>query len=118
MFASIGRRLALLNAGVVVAVIALVGISTFSLLRQSLDREADQALADRAAVARASWSDLFTSGQPLPTSVQPEATADQETDEPAPDGQGDDHGVDNEADELLESGDILLFAVDASGSLL
>ena len=118
MFASIGRRLALLNAAVVVAVIALVGISTFSLLRQSLDREADQALADRAAVARASWSDLFASGRPLPTPVQPEAADDQETNELAPDGQGDDDGEDDEAHELLESGDILLFAVDANGSLL
>ena len=77
MFASIGRRLALLNAAVVVAVIALVGIITFSLLRQSLDREADQALADRAAVARASWSDLFASGRPSPvTPVQPGAGDD------------------------------------------
>ena len=44
MFASVGRRLALLNAVVVVAAIALAGIATFILLRQSLDREADRSL--------------------------------------------------------------------------
>jgi signal transduction histidine kinase len=119
MFASIGRRLALLNAAVVVAVIALVGISTFSLLRQSLDREADQALAERAAAARANWSDLFASGRPLPTPLQPEADdGDREADERARDRQTDDDGEDDEAHELVESGDILLFAVDANGHVL
>jgi signal transduction histidine kinase len=118
MFASVGRRLALLNAAVVVAVIALVGISTFSLLRQSLDREADQALAERAAAARANWSDLFTSGRPS-TPPQSESNEDErEADELAHDRQAEDDGEDDEAHELVESGDILLFAVDANGRLL
>jgi signal transduction histidine kinase len=119
MFASIGRRLALLNAAVVVAVIALVGIITFSLLRQSLDREADQALAERAAVARTSWSDLFTSGRSTATPPQPvSGDDDRENDERAREEEADGDGEDDEAHELVESGDILLFAVDANGRLL
>ena len=120
MFASVGRRLALLNAAVVVAVIALVGIATFILLRQSLNREADGALAERAAMARASWSDLFESGQSLPA-TSPRADGDdddREDDEPAGDTEADDESEDDEAHELVESGDILLFAVDANGRLL
>lgn len=118
MFVSVGRRLALLNAAVVVAVIALVGIATFALLRQSLDREADQALAERAAVALANWSDLFASGRPIArTSPQPEADDDQE-DGLAREREADDHDEDEEAHELVESGDILLFAVDTNGRLL
>ena len=118
MFASVGRRLALLNAAVVVAVIALVGIITFSLLRQSLDREADRALAERAAVAHASWSDLFTSGRPTATPQPVAGDDDRENDELAREGEADDDGEDDEAHELVESGDTLLFAVDANGRLL
>ncbi len=122
MFASIGRRLALLNAVVVVAVIALVGIATFSLLRQSLDREADQALAERAAVARASWTDLFSSDRPPAEASPGPNTTDADRNDDGLDGAKgieDDHdGKDDEAHELVESGDILLFAVDADGRLL
>ena len=119
MFASVGRRLALLNAAVVVAVIALVGIITFSLLRQSLDREADRALAERAAVARTSWSDLFTSERSTATPPQPvSGDDDRENDERAREEEADGNGEDDEAHELVESGDILLFAVDANGRLL
>jgi signal transduction histidine kinase len=120
MFASVGRRLALLNAAVVVAVIALVGIATFILLRQSLDREADRALAERAAMAGASWSDLFVAGQSL-TATSPRSGGDdddRDDDEPAGDSKGDDESEEDEAHELVESGDILLFAVDANGRLL
>jgi two-component system sensor histidine kinase CiaH len=120
MFVSVGRRLALLNAVVVVAVIALVGIATFILLRQSLDREADGALAERAAMVRVSWSDLFASGQSVPATL-PRADGDdddREDDEPAGDTEADDESEEDEAYELVESGDILLFAVDANGRLL
>ena len=55
MFASVGRHLALLNAVVVAVVIALAGLTTFVLLRQSLDREADSALVVGAGVP-ARWT--------------------------------------------------------------
>src|SRR3954452_18537720 len=116
MFASVGRRLALLNAVVVAAVIALAGLTTFVLLRQSLDREADSALAERAAAAHAAWADLFVTGQPLPQDTAPPQASDDLQGE-ADEG-GDDRGGEDEKQELLESGDTLLFAVDADGRLL
>jgi two-component system sensor histidine kinase CiaH len=114
MFASVGRRLALLNAVVVVGVIAVVGFVTFLLLRQSLDQEADQALAERAETTRETWSELFATGQPV--SVAPagngEGTGTPEA------GDEREREVGEEAYELLESGDTLLFAVNTEGRLL
>ena len=112
MFASVGRRLALLNAAVVMATIALVGGTTYVLLRESLNREADGALDARARVAEAAWADLFGAAT-LPEAVN-EAGEAGEADEP----EHDEEHEREEARELLASGDILLFAVDANGDLL
>jgi signal transduction histidine kinase len=122
VFASIGRRLALLNAAVVVAVIAVAGFATFILLRQNLDREADQALKERAEVARETWADLFVAGPAAPVrspvAARESGDDDRDMSEARDHDDGDDEDEDHEARELLESGDILLFAVDADGRLL
>ncbi|MFN8660413.1 MAG: ATP-binding protein [Thermomicrobiales bacterium] len=111
-FASVGRRLALLSAAVVIATIALVGAVTYVLLSESLNREADSALAARVDVAERAWADLFREAKP------PEAsdgrTTNRETDRRDRE-EDDDH---EEGRELLGSGDALLFAVDADGGLL
>jgi signal transduction histidine kinase len=109
MFTPIGRRLALLNAAVVVAVIAVVGAATFLLLRQSLDAEADQALAERADSALESWADRFGRVSPVtpttPTAAHPAlATPAAATTHPAEDRAA------------IESGDVLLFAVAPDGT--
>ena len=121
MFSSVGRRLALLNAAVVVTVIAGIGVATFLLLRQSLDREADEVLAERAEAGRAAWAELFATGQALPEIASRRvASGDNEGDdeEDELESQGEDEEEDEEAHELLESGDTLLFAVDANGRVL
>jgi signal transduction histidine kinase len=116
VFASVGRRLALLNAVVVVAIIAVVGAVTFALLRQSLDREADRALAERAAIASAAWAEVFENGQPLSDADQIEQRrGDGEDDEREDNGEEEDEGPGHE---LLESGDVLLFGVDGEGRVL
>ena len=51
MFASVGRRLALLNAVIVIAVIALVGLGTTLILRAALEREESSLLERRAESA-------------------------------------------------------------------
>ena len=112
VFAAVGRRLALLSAAVVIATIALVGVVTYVLLRESLNREADSALADRAHHAEEAWASLFSVG----TSIE-----SREDGGGSGDAQGEDEeddSDDEEARELLGSGDALLFAVDANGSLL
>jgi signal transduction histidine kinase len=114
MFASVGRRLALLNAAIVVLVIAIVGATTYALLRASLDREADRALAERARAAESSWAGIFRSGQPQPAIATPNAVKE--------DNKGDgDHDETEDAEEgheLLESGDTLLYGFSADGALL
>jgi signal transduction histidine kinase len=107
MFASVGRRLALLNAVVVALAIALVGAATFALLRQSLNREADRALAERAEAAQAAWAPLFVPGQAQrsPTPVATPSKSESDAD-------GDEGG------DALEGGDTLLYAFGADGQLL
>lgn len=47
MFTPVGRRLALLNALVVVAVIAITGVLILVLLQRALSREEERSLRDR-----------------------------------------------------------------------
>jgi signal transduction histidine kinase len=112
MFASIGHRLALLNAVVVALVIALVGATTYLLLRESLIGEADQALVERAEAAQTTWSALFDTGQPAVTTPAA-ASADGEEDEGE---EQEDEG--HEGEELLEGGDTLVYAFGTDGRLL
>ena len=111
-FASVGRRLALLSAAVVIATIALVGVVTYVLLRESLNREADSALAARAHAAERAWTDLFREAR------APEAGGDGETNRGKEERDREEDSDHEEGRELLESGDALLFAVDANGSLV
>jgi signal transduction histidine kinase len=115
VFASVGRRLAILNAVVVVAIIALVGAATFLLLRQSLEREADSVLAERTHAAEDAWSDLFVASA---SAADPPSRGEQVEASDESEHEDEDHEEDDDARELLESGDTLLFAVDAQGRLL
>ena len=110
MFAKIGRRLALLNAVVVVAVIAAAGLVTYLLLLQNLNREADRVLSERVESARESWGDLIDSGSSASGSTGEDHLQGSDRE------QGDDD--DHEARDLLESGDVLLFAVTEDGRLV
>jgi signal transduction histidine kinase len=115
VFASIGRRLAILNAVVVVAIIAVVGAAIFLLLRQSLEREADSVLAERAHAAEEAWATIFDTPERAaePNQGRGEGDASRESER-----EDEDHEEGDDARELLESGDTLLFAVDAQGRLL
>ena len=55
MFASVGRRLALLNAVVVIALIAVVGLAIALVLRYELDQEESRTLHSRADYAEQAW---------------------------------------------------------------
>jgi signal transduction histidine kinase len=116
MFASIGRRLAILNVAVVLSVIALVGAGIYFLLRESLAREAETALQERIAIAAVVWESRLESAEPLESSANPpRSTEDQEDDDD--EGESDDES-DDDSYEILESGDILLFVFDAQGRLV
>lgn len=93
-FRHVGRRLALLNAIAVILVIALSGIATFLLLRQSLDEEVNDGLRDRVEAVR---------DHPEQWGV------------PSHDDDDDDEDHDRE---IVDSGDTLVFVVDRNGELL
>ena len=103
MFASVGRRLALLNVAVVVLVIAVTGAGTWLLLRESLVREANEALEDRIEAAEGAWESRLTGEAAMPA--------------PNDDGEDEDED-DDESHHILASGDILLFVFDESGALV
>lgn len=101
MFASVGRRLALLNVAVVVLVIAVTGAGTWLLLRQSLIREADTALEDRIKTAEAIWEPRLAGEAAMPAG-----------------GDDDEHEDNDEDHHIVESGDILVFVFDQDGKLV
>ncbi len=110
MFASVSRKLAILNVTVVVLVIAIVGGGTWLLLRESLIRESDAALEDRIKAAGIVWEPELAAGNAAPA-PQPTASEDEG-------GNDDNDGEDDESHEILESGDTLLFVFDASGGMV
>lgn len=102
MFQHVGRRLALLNAAVVIAIIAAVGGVTYIALQRSLDREIDNALRERI-------EDVQRGNLPAPTPLS------------APDDDDDvdeDHDEDEEGRNILESGDTIVIVVDRAGMVI
>lgn len=109
MFASVGRRLALLNAVVVIALIAVVGLAIALVLRYQLDREESRALHSRAEYAAQTWlSDIDPASGARPNGS------------PGRSQQDDDFGDESEHDghEALEGGDVVLYGVDAGGNVV
>ena len=119
MFASVGRRLAILNAAVVLGILALVSIAMFLFLQRSLQEEVDQALEDRAAAAQVTWAPLFRDA------VAPNTVAslysDDEPDseeEQADDSHDEDDDDDEAAENFVQSGDTIAYALDGDGNVL
>src|SRR5579884_3347941 len=110
MFASVGRRLALLNALVVVAVIASVGGVTYGVLQHTLNSQLDHALHERAKAAAASWQADLAAGR-LHYESPPVANDSQHDGDDTEDGA-------EASRELLEGGDTFLFAFDRSGTVV
>ncbi len=131
MVPSIARKLAILNVSVVVAIVALIGVGTWIMLGQSLNREANASLEHRIDAARETLDSLpsmspgnqgmgpgnnagqgaqrRTTVTPVPT--EEDDSSEGEHDEDEPDEQ------DEESREILVSGDTLLFIFDANGTL-
>jgi len=136
MFASVGRRLALLNAAIVIAVIALVGLGTAAILRTELSREETRLLQRRAESAAAAWVDQLTApASSRRVSAKPGSSesasggAAQSDDDPDEDGPNDNEPDDDEENDdddddererhdALTGGDVVLFGVNAAGELV
>lgn len=130
MFTSVERRLAILNVSVVVAVVALIGIGTWVMLGQSLEREAIASLESRIDAARASLDNLpsMAPGNQGPNTGQgqerrnvPATARETGSDDDSSDEDEEDHSDDEDEEisrEILISGDTLLFFVDADGNVV
>jgi signal transduction histidine kinase len=115
VFRGIGLRLALLNALVVVGVIAVTGLTTFVLLRRALDVEEERSIRERVERAAVEWAPLLAAGQAPPAvSVTPVPMADDDEDEDHDDEEHDKY----DDDDLLETSDTFLFGFDRSGALI
>jgi signal transduction histidine kinase len=100
--------MALVNAAVVLLLIAVVGAGMVGVARYRMIQQADQALKDQANVAALDWGPLLAAGQPIPVADRPVDT----------DGDGHDGDDTHEAEELLDSGDLIAFGFDARGTLV
>ncbi len=135
MFASVGRRLALLNAAIVIAVIALVGLGTAAILRTELNREETSLLKRRAESAAAAWVDQLAApesgllvtnapgSEPKPGAEQDDPDDDEDSGEPDDDDDDEEEDDDDDDDEresqdALTGGDVVLFGVNAAGELV
>jgi signal transduction histidine kinase len=126
MFASVGRRLALLNAIVVLGILAVVSLGMFLFLQRSLDAEVDRFLRDRAAAAQIAWSDLFrtelagsSGGLEIASLLSDDSAAEEDRDEEDDDGDEEHEDEDHDAaEELLESGDTIAYALARDGRIL
>lgn len=131
MTTSIERKLAILNVSVVVAIVALIGIGTWIMLGQSLDREADTSLEGRIAAARETLDGLPSmtpgnqggnSGQGAPRraapTAAPTAAPSNDDDEKEHDDEAEPDEQAEESREILVSGDTLLFIFDDRGTLV
>ena len=59
MFTAVGRRLALFNAVVLVAVLVVVGLSTYLFLDRRIVSEVDRELVTRASATHQLWTSNF-----------------------------------------------------------
>jgi len=111
MFAPLGRRLALVNALVIVVVVAIVGVSALGVLRVRIARQDHETIVERAAVAGVNWLPLFGSKQAMPTPIAASKTS-------PPNSSGSEESDETDSDQLIEGGDTLVLGFDRTGALM
>jgi signal transduction histidine kinase len=116
MFHSVGRRLALLNAVMVIAIIALVGLGTAALLRTELNREETRLLQRRAESAAQAWANQFDGASSSRARSSLESSLADQEDDDEDDEEDDDE--DREERDALTGGDVVLYGVNRDGELI
>jgi hypothetical protein len=116
VFQRIGRRLALLNATVVIAIIVATGGLTYVALSRSLDQETDRQLRERIAPYRSEFFEGVMSTPPATPIVAREDDDDEDRD--ADEEDDDDHEDDEEDREVVASGDTIVFLIDSTGAVI
>jgi two-component system sensor histidine kinase CiaH len=111
VFASIGRRLAALNAVMVIAVIVLVGLGTALILGVQLNREESDLLQRRAESAATAWVSRLN-GPPGAGAAPSSTPVDEHEDG---EDKSDEHDNGHEA---LVGGDVVLYGVNRDGDVI
>jgi len=111
MFAPLGRRLALVNALVIVVVVAIVGVSALGVLRVRIARQDHETIVERAAVAGVNWLPLLGSNQAMPTPTAASTTS-------PPSSSRSEESDETDGDQLIEGGDTLVLGFDRTGALV
>lgn len=126
MFHTIGRRLAILNALVVIAVIAAVGLASYLYLARKIETQADAELRSRSSSAVQLWTDTFlTANDPGVVTFPADASSSEDSDDDDSDREEHDSDEDehddshsDEAREIVRSGDTIAFAMNLQGSIV
>lgn len=115
MFRAVSRRLALLNAIVVLAVLATVGTATYFYLSQRIETEIDDELASRATAFAQLWATDFSGGASSAVTGERSSNAQR-----SPERDEDDHHdeEDDRAEELIRSGDTIAYGFSGDGQLI
>lgn len=115
MFRAISRRLALLNALVVIGVIAAVGLASYLYLARKIETQTDAELRNRSASAVQLWTDVFLEADAR-TSAGGSAPSYDNSDH---DNHDDDDDANKEqAKELIRSGDTIAYGIDLHGDVV
>ncbi|MDQ2683549.1 MAG: hypothetical protein M3Y37_08485, partial [Chloroflexota bacterium] len=107
VFGYIGRRLALLNAGLVVLLIAAVGVAILLFARYTLLEQADDALVNQADAFGLQWAESLEHDLPIRDEQREEQGGDEDHDEDEED-----------VEELIESGDVIALGFDRDGNIV
>ena len=116
MFSSVGRRLALLNALVVILVLVTVSIAMLVFLQQRLEAEVDRNLEDRAAAAQVAWTDLFRAQIGAKPGHEVASLLSDDNEDESSDDNSDQESEAGE--ELIQSGDTIAYALSVDGQIL
>ena len=118
MFRAISRRLAILNALVVIAVIAVVGLASYFYLARKIETLTDAELRSRSVSAVELWTNVFLEAD-AGAGTSP-AFAENDQSDKDDDEEDHDHDEENErlARELLRSGDTIAYGSDLDGEIV
>jgi two-component system, OmpR family, sensor histidine kinase CiaH len=117
VFSRVGRRLAVLNAVVVITVLAAMSLAMLLFLQSRLEGEVDHHLEDRADAAQVAWSSLFVSGEVV--TIDRKLSLQSSDSNSEDDDQEDKTDQESEASsDLIQSGDTIAYALAPDGAIL
>ncbi len=117
MFQAINRRLAILNALVVIAVIAAVGLASYLYLARKIEAQTDAEIRGRSLSAVELWTNVFREADTNSASGVSSEDANSGNERSDHDDD-DDEANEHQAEDLVRSGDTIAYGFDRSGDVI